>query len=392
MALDPSIILAGRPAQIEPPLNALSRVLSVQQAQNQNELFRRQADAEQRRQDDDNRLRALLAEGDTDPAALADKLTRGGFLPQAQSVTKTAAENAKTQREADAAKFKLHVDKFNHGIQLLGNVQTPEQAQQWLGWQVQNGLMPMQAAQQQQIPTDPAAFAQWREGMQRTGLTAAQHFRDQLDRLQFGETQRHNQATEGATIRGQDLVNARGLEANRLKAEEIAAGGKPPPGYVWEAPGKLKAIPGGPGDKLPESQQKQVVGTQNLSNAIAEYRAELANWGGADALKPDKRALMGTKYNNMMLQAKEAYNLGVLNGPDFMILQSVITDPRSLTGAVTSNKALDRQAQELDRIMGVIGKVSGNKRPQDGAPAPSVPQAPGQPTIEDIVKKYLPKQ
>ena len=41
----------------------------------------------------------------------------------------------------------------------------------------------------------------------------------------------------------------------------------------------------------------------------------------------------------MMLQAKEAYNLGVLNGPDFQILQSVVTDPRSLTGAFTSKES-----------------------------------------------------
>ena len=57
-------------------------------------------------------------------------------------------------------------------------------------------------------------------------------------------------------------------------------------------------------------------------------------------LKPSARAGIGTKYNNMLLQAKEAYNLGVLNGPDYEILQTVITDPRSLTGIATPKKAL----------------------------------------------------
>lgn len=173
--------------------------------------------------------------------------------------------------------------------------------------------------------------------------------------------------------RGQDLVDAR-------QRQELAAGGKPPPGYRWTPEGTLAAIPGGPGDKLPESQQKQLVGVNNLSNAIQEYRRELSGFSMSDALKPDARARMGTKYNNMMLQAKEAYNLGVLNGPDFDILQSVITDPRSLKGAITSKGALDTQAVELDRIMqGVAGVSSQARQPQQSggraapAPARSIP-------------------
>ena len=173
-----------------------------------------------------------------------------------------------------------------------------------------------------------------------------------------------------------------GLSRERLQLdrESQAAGGKPPPGYRWTPEGTLAAIPGGPGDKLPEAQQKQLVGVNNLSNAIQEYRRELSGFSMSDALKPDARARMGTKYNNMMLQAKEAYNLGVLNGPDFDILQSVITDPRSLKGAITSKGALDTQAAELDRIMqGVAGVSSQARQPQQSggraapAPARSIP-------------------
>lgn len=176
-------------------------------------------------------------------------------------------------------------------------------------------------------------------------------------------------ASNAIQIRGQNLTDARGREANDLKRQEIAAGGKPPPGYRWKGD-VLEAIPGGPGDKLPESQQKQVVGVNNLSNAISEYRTALKGWDGLDTLSPDARATMGTAYNNMMLQAKEAYNLGVLNGPDYQILQSVVTDPRSVIGAFTSKTALDKQASELDRIMSGVGKVSSQARqPQQAANA-----------------------
>jgi hypothetical protein len=95
---------------------------------------------------------------------------------------------------------------------------------------------------------------------------------------------------------------------------------------------------------------------------------------------------MGTKYNNMMLQAKEAYNLGVLNGPDLEILTSVITDPRSMKGVITSNKALDGQASELDRIMQQIGMTSGQARqPQNrpGAQPRTNPSSPSKPTVSN---------
>lgn len=106
-----------------------------------------------------------------------------------------------------------------------------------------------------------------------------------------------------------------------------------------------------------ESQRKQSIGVKNLQGAIGEYLNTLSTWNKMDTLSPDARAKMGLKYNNMMLQAKEAYNLGVLNGPDFEILTSVITDPRSFVGAITSNEALGEQARELSRIMGNVGAV-----------------------------------
>jgi hypothetical protein len=169
--------------------------------------------------------------------------------------------------------------------------------------------------------------------------------------------------SEGAMNRQNSRENAKISAAGQMQ--------KPPAGYQWNPDGSLKAIPGGPGDKLPETNQKQITGTRNLQGAISEYQNELANWSKLDGLSPDKSAAMGTKYNNMMLQAKEAYNLGVLNGPDLEILTSVITDPRSLKGAITSNSALDSQASELSRIMSDIAVTSGDKvvPNRDGQPA-----------------------
>jgi hypothetical protein len=121
----------------------------------------------------------------------------------------------------------------------------------------------------------------------------------------------------------------------------------------------IDGTPLGAKDKpLPEAAQKQIMGTRNLQDAVANYRSKLAEFGKVDMLSPDARAKMGNAYNNMMLQAKEAYNLGVLNGPDYDILQSVVKDPTKMGAAITSRAAMDAQASELSRIAAGIEKTA----------------------------------
>lgn len=124
-----------------------------------------------------------------------------------------------------------------------------------------------------------------------------------------------------------------------------------------------------PPPKMGEKQVNQVVGIDGLGSAIDSYTTALDSWSPADAINPNKRAQMGTLYNNMMLQAKEAYNLGVLNGPDLQILQSVVRDPASLMGMVTSNSEMKRQAttlkREMNKIKAQITKKPGNQEPKN---------------------------
>ena len=98
---------------------------------------------------------------------------------------------------------------------------------------------------------------------------------------------------------------------------------------------------------LPEGLNKQVTGAVNLTDAITDYQSKIAGFGIKDFANPNKRAEMGNAYNNMMLQAKEAYNLGVLNGPDYDILQRVVKDPTNISSLAFSNDALSRQADSL---------------------------------------------
>jgi hypothetical protein len=127
----------------------------------------------------------------------------------------------------------------------------------------------------------------------------------------------------------------------------------------------------GIGPKVGEQAQKQQAGVANTVSALQEYRDALRGFSMSDLVNPNARAKMGTVYNNALLQAKEAYNLGVLNGPDYQILQEVLTNPVSLKGGLTSKAALDAQATKLGEIMGRIGQtVTGT---QSGITAPQTP-------------------
>lgn len=105
---------------------------------------------------------------------------------------------------------------------------------------------------------------------------------------------------------------------------------------------------------LPEGATKQVTGATNLKSAIDNYKEKLKNFKTFDMANPNARAEMGNAYNNMMLQAKEAYNLGVLNGPDYAILQSVVKDPTSMSALLVSKSALEKQANDLSKTADTI--------------------------------------
>ena len=107
---------------------------------------------------------------------------------------------------------------------------------------------------------------------------------------------------------------------------------------------------------LPEGLNKQVTGAVNLTDAIGDYQGKIKEFGFKDFANPDKRAEMGNLYNNMMLQAKEAYNLGVLNGPDYDILQRVVKDPTNVSSLAFSNTALSKQADSLRKTASDIVK------------------------------------
>ena len=141
--------------------------------------------------------------------------------------------------------------------------------------------------------------------------------------------------------------------------------------------GKPEIVPGIV-PKAGEAQTKQIGGIDSLNSAISSYKDQLKTWSPTDAADPNKRAKMQTYYNNMMLQAKEAFNLGVLNGNDYTILTDVIADPTSAKGITYGAfGALEGQADALSELMQRTKQsLQGGKgiKPKENAPQGNQPK------------------
>jgi hypothetical protein len=88
-----------------------------------------------------------------------------------------------------------------------------------------------------------------------------------------------------------------------------------------------------------------------MNDALDNYGDKLVGFSNVSMLRPDKRAEIGNAYQNTLLQAKEIYNLGVLNGPDKQILEQIIANPIDFRTAAISTDALIKQVDAMKNII-----------------------------------------
>jgi len=88
-------------------------------------------------------------------------------------------------------------------------------------------------------------------------------------------------------------------------------------------------------------------GVDRLDGLIAQSRLGPAAWLD----DPKNAALMDAAVTDLQLQLKEAYNLGVLNGPDLTLMQEVTGSPTALRSAVLGGTLQPKLAQ-LANILG----------------------------------------
>lgn len=277
MAIDTSIY--GQIKQPENPLNSLAQIAQLQHAQNQNRLADLTFSEKEREVNRANTLDdifkgAIGPDGQINQNKLFSGMSQGGLGSKIPSVQKTLLETDKARAEMNKHQVELVDAKLKQSKSFLESVRTPEQ---YIAWHEANHTDPI---------LGPALAARGVTAEQaRASITAALQqpggFEDLLRKSALGiekftemnkpliQTRNTGGTTDtlainpftgevkvtgsvrntqspdsvasvGATIRGQNLTNAR--------AQEQIAAGKVPAGYRANPDGSLTYIPGGPAD------------------------------------------------------------------------------------------------------------------------------------------------
>ncbi|WP_173515463.1 hypothetical protein [Ensifer sesbaniae] len=149
--------------------------------------------------------------------------------------------------------------------------------------------------------------------------------------------------------------------------------------------------------KVPEAQKNRAAAVDQAYKALnteLDRYSELVEKTGIEAMPGKSKDQLNSVRQGVMLQLKELFNLGVLNGPDLSLMERMIYDPvidpfkeggimnlpDQLFTSIAGNPGARAKSSvdELKRMIGNIrNSVSGPKSNHGG-----------EPSIDDLVKKY----
>jgi hypothetical protein len=307
MPIDPRIALGVRPLQVEQPVNLLSQAMNLQGLQQRNALGDMQLQDARRSRENEAALgeayrQAYGQDGKLDQNALMLNLARSGLGSRIPGLQKQLldTENARlTGLKTTADTAKANAETANKALatqrDMLTLVRTPEQFAQWVDGMYTNPATASVAQSfgtpeqvKSRIPTDPQQFATF---LQQNAMGMDKFIQNQTSvRGQdlSAQTSRANNAnTVAATMRGQNMTDARSRESNQA--------GRVPAGYRATADGTLEFIPGGPAD--PNAAKRA---------APTEFQGKSATFGTrAEAADKIISSLTG-KYSPAAINSKQA--------------------------------------------------------------------------------------
>lgn len=198
----------------------------------------------------------------------------------------------------------------------------------------------------------------------------------------------------------QQNANSRTLTAQTGAAREQRQANSPAPTnlrnvgnsvYDMSDPSNPRLVLEGPEFSSSEARQfrNQFTTLDAVSGALEEYRTRLGEVGTNvlyNPREPDQRALESARMA-LLLQTKELFNLGVLNGPDLELMERMIGDPQGIGAIGQSTGSLMAQ---LDIIDSYIGRAR-NQIPADFRGQGQSGGEAGEPSIEDLVNQYAPE-
>lgn len=258
-----------------------------------------------------------------DPATAQDFESKGQQMTFAQSAEERAAMNEKRNAEKFNIEQRLH--KVNQFAQVVNGAKDQKSYEVALRAAKESGLDTSQAP----AVYDPAFV----ETTRRSVLSVADQLNNEwrqknysLEERRMAQQAAQHNASLGMQKRGQDI------QLQLAQAKSGADG----------------AMPLSPGDrtKLREGSIK----LNDLQSALNNYRDVLGKVG--TRVVPGKdTAEVQAAYVNLMTLAKEAYNLGVLQGGDFALMEKSIKDPTGIMGNITGKPALINQLSQLDKLV-----------------------------------------
>lgn len=296
MALDPNIALGIQPAQFQNPLAAYAQVAAIQDAQQRNRLFDLTIQDKQREVGQAAALNKAYAanlgpDGTINSQGLISSLAQSGNGAAIPGVQKSLSDAAAAQLAQQKAQVEVGLQRYGALGQVLNGV--TDQASYTAAIQHASDMFGPQAVANIPANYDPQFVAQTKAQALTVQQQLEQHNKmldQQLAQSQFGETQRHNQATEGTAAGNLAVSQGNALETARHNAATETQS-RVPAGYRANADGSLSAIPGGPADKganLNEGQANAVAFGARATDAQNTLRQLEA--GGTTNTNPINRA------------------------------------------------------------------------------------------------------
>ena len=370
MPIDPSIALGFRPPEQPSQINMLAQALQLQGLQRQNQMGAldmkdREAAAAER-----DALRNYLSGGanlDTPegqsglykvaPTQAAPILKGRLELGKLQGeMGKTSADTERIRAQTEGEKFKNRQALITQNLQVLGSVSSPEQAAQWIQGGVQSGLIDGNGAQnsmaelQAALKAGPQGFAQWKQQQMQAGMTIAQQMEQQwkaqefgLKKDQFGESQRHNKATEGASWANVNIAK------ERLKLDQTAPKGvlDPERGLIVDprtGEGKQITLNGAPVGMKQDAATKKELTSLNQQDAIIQ--------GAIDAVRKTPSAFTFKRGLATMAGPLSESAVGRLDSKDEQAARAYVFN--NVSKVINERAGAAQSAQELARLRGFL--------------------------------------
>jgi hypothetical protein len=160
-----------------------------------------------------------------------------------------------------------------------------------------------------------------------------------------------------------------------------AAGGKAPSGYEWakSASGALELAPikGGPADpaKLQPGELSKIRNSNKqideLEKSLDSYVSNLNKTSGFGRLvdRGAEVSRVETGHTDLLMQMKNLYELGVLNGPDYMLMTKIVEDPTGLMQVWRGNEGLTAQTDTVKSIINRARNLNNDRLQQAGVDA-----------------------